>query len=362
MSYFTLPTGYKHVLNSRPRGRLSSTPILHSCNVPYRTVVVDYNSNCLICTCDGWLPIPVGQVQDFATLENVWNSPVAKILQQDIDDKKFTWCAVEHCGIKHRNIAQKKYELSINIDESCNLHCPSCRREPIMHLSGSVVDKKIQDIERILSWLELFEHPIHIVLSGNGDPLASTIIRPLIKKYKPKTNQTFKFFTNGLLIKKQLTDSSILNNITEFSISVDAGSQNVYENVRRGGSWSVLLENFDYLKSIGKNRLTTLNFAVQKTNFNDLQNFVNLCEQYEFNALIHGLDNWGTWNTDDVLEPDIWTIKNGTFQQHDVLNNVHPQYQECKKMIQELILNKHKNINFSFDLKTNIQNKRNTNE
>jgi wyosine [tRNA(Phe)-imidazoG37] synthetase (radical SAM superfamily) len=78
------------------------------------------------------------------------------------------------------------------------------------------------------------------------------------------------------LIKKQLADTGIFNNITEFSISVDAGSQEVYENVRRGGSWPILLENLDYIKSIGKNRLTTLNFAVQKNNFNDLQNFIDM--------------------------------------------------------------------------------------
>jgi MoaA/NifB/PqqE/SkfB family radical SAM enzyme len=297
----------------------------------------------------------VGQVQDFATLDEVWDSPVAKILQQDIDSKKFTWCAVEHCGIKQRTINKTRYELAINIDESCNLHCPSCRREPIMHLSGPVVDKKIQDIERVLLWLESFEHPIHIILSGNGDPLASSIIRPLIKKYKPKTNQTFKLFTNGLLIKKQLADTNILNNITEFSISIDAGSQKVYENVRRGGRWSVLIENFDYLTSISKNKLTNLNFAVQQNNFQDLGNFVELCQHYGFKATVHGLDNWGTWNTDDVLEPDVWTIKNGTFQQHDVLNKQHLQFEECKQLIQTLMARSLKNVNFSFDLKAKLK-------
>jgi MoaA/NifB/PqqE/SkfB family radical SAM enzyme len=334
---------------------MSKVAIENSCNVPYKTLAVDYNSNCLICACDGWLPIPVGQVQDFFTLEDLWNSPIAKILQQDIDSKKFTWCAVDHCGIKQRNINQSQYELLINIDESCNLHCPSCRREPIMHLSGPIVDKKIQDVDRVLSWLESFDHPIHITLTGNGDPLASTIIRPLIKKYKPKSNQTFKLFTNGLLIKKQLENSIILKNITEFSISVDAGSQAVYENVRRGGSWPVLLENFDYLKSIDKNRLTTLNFAVQQSNFKDLQNFVDLCKHYNFNAAIHGLDNWGTWNTNDVLEPDTWTIKNGTFQQHDVLNKDHIQYEECKQIVRQIMMDNNKGIMFSPDLKSKVR-------
>jgi molybdenum cofactor biosynthesis enzyme MoaA len=355
MTYFALPASYTHVLNSRPRGRLSTDAIHNSCNAPYKNVVVDFNSNCLICSCDGWLPIPVGQVQDFATLDEVWNSPIAKILQQDIDAKKFTWCAVNHCGIQHSDINQTKYELSINIDESCNLHCPSCRREPIMHLSGSQVDKKIQDIGRILSWLEVFDRPIHIVLSGNGDPLASTIIRPLIKNYKPKNNQTFRLFTNGLLIKKQLADSSILDNITQFSISVDAGSQDVYENIRRGGNWHVLLENFEYLISINKSRSTKLNFAVQQSNFKDLQNFIDICSHYNFNAFVHGLDNWNTWNTDDVLEPDAWTIKNGTFKQHDVLNNQHPQYQECKEIIQQIITDKNKNIVFCPSLMSKIK-------
>ena len=355
MSYFTLPPGYKHTLNSRPRGQHLTIPVSNSCNVPYQTVVIDFNSNCLICGCDGWLPIPVGQVQDFASLEEVWNSPVAKILQNDIAAKKFTWCAVEHCGIKHKNINQSRYELSINIDESCNLHCPSCRREPIMHTEGAAFDKKIQDVERVLSWLNAFEHPIHIVLSGNGDPLASTIIRPLIKNYKSKSNQTFKLFTNGLLIKKQLQHASMLENITEFSISVDAGSQSVYEKVRRGGKWSVLIENFNYLASIGKNKLTRLNFAVQQNNFQDLNNFVELCQHYDFKASIHGLDNWGTWNTDTVLEPDVWTIKNGTFTQHDVLNNKHPQYQNCKTIIQQLVAAEPKGVNFSFDLMGKIQ-------
>jgi molybdenum cofactor biosynthesis enzyme MoaA len=355
MSYFTLSPGYKHTLNSRPRGRHLTTPVTNSCNVPYKTVVVDFNSNCLICGCDGWLPIPVGQVQDFESLNDVWNSPIAKILQNDIAAKKFTWCAVEHCGIKHKNIHQFRYELSINIDESCNLHCPSCRREPIMHTEGAAFDKKIQDVERVLSWLNTFEHPIHIVLSGNGDPLASAIIRPLIKNYKSKSNQTFKLFTNGLLIKKQLQNAEILKNITEFSISVDAGSQSVYEKIRCGGKWSVLLENFDYLASINKNKLTRLNFAVQQNNFQDLNNFVELCRQYDFKASIHGLDDWGTWNTDDVLEPDAWTIKNGTFKQHDVLDHAHPQYQDCKAMVQQLISERPSGINFSFDLMGKIK-------
>jgi MoaA/NifB/PqqE/SkfB family radical SAM enzyme len=355
MSYFNLSPAYAYKLKLMPRGSID--PINNKCTIPYKHVTIDLNSNCLVCTCDGWLPIPVGKVRDFDSLDDVWNSPIAKLLQKDIDDKKFSWCATDHCGIKHRNIIANKYTLALNIDESCNLHCPSCRRDQIMLAAGDEMENKQQDLLRILSWLENFPHPIHIIMSGNGDPLASNVIRPLFLSYQPLPNQTFKLFTNGLLIKKQLLNSQLLPNITEYSISVDAGSPEVYKNVRRGGRWDILLENFDFLSELKKNHLVTLNFGIQKSNYEDLFNFLNLCNKYSFAARIHQLDDWGTWNTGLVLNPDEWTIKNGTLEDHDVLCHTHPEYNKCVDIVNSAIAaNKHnKKITFLPRLKSLIQ-------
>lgn len=348
MIEFNLEQGYAYKLNNMPRGKNIKIPITNSCNVPYRHVVVDFNSNCLICECDGWLPIPVGKVTDFESLQDLFNSPIAQVLQQDIDDKKFTWCAVEYCNIKNQNIIKRKFELAINIDESCNLNCPSCRRDSIMHISGPEVERKQQDINRIMSWLKNFNEPIHIILSGNGDPLASNIIRPLIKNYQPKSTQTFRLFTNGLLLKKQLENSPLLPNITEFSISVDAGSAEVYEKVRLGGRWKVLLENLQYLKALQKENNVQLNFAVQNSNWHDLSNFVDLCLSHGFRANIHQLDDWGTWNSAPVDTPDSWTIVNGTYLDHNVLNRSHLNYTQCRDTVKKLVTqHTGKSVNFA---------------
>jgi molybdenum cofactor biosynthesis enzyme MoaA len=347
MPDFKLENQYAYKLKSLPRGKDLTTPILHSCNIPYKTLVIDYNSNCLLCFCDGFLPVPVGKVKDFNSLEEVFNSPIAKILQEDVSNKKFTWCAVDHCGIKNKNITITKYELSINIDESCNLYCPSCRREQIMHTSGPEVENKKQDLEKIAMWLEKFNEPINIILSGNGDPLASHVIRPFFNTYKPKKTQTFRLFTNGLLIKKQLEKSFIFPNITSFFISVDAGSKEVYENVRRGGNWEILNENFDFLVSSNKNHLVRLNFALQKNNYKDLYNFVELCRKYNFAGQIHQLDDWGTWNYSTVKNPDSWTILNGTYLDNAVLRPTHPDHQECLKILHNISKQKNSFIYFS---------------
>jgi MoaA/NifB/PqqE/SkfB family radical SAM enzyme len=324
MTEFNLLPAYKHTLNSMPRGLASNEVVTNICNRPYKIVTVNWKLDCFICDCDGWLPIPVGNVSDFDSLEDVWNSDIAKTLQKDVDDRKFTWCAVKHCGIGERNIIEPKYKIYINIDESCNLSCPSCRSAPVMITSGEKFDLKLTATNKIITWLEKFEHPIHIVLSGNGDPLASNIIRPLIRNYQPKPGQTFRLFTNGLLMKKQLEDSDLLPFITEFSISVDAGSKEVYEDVRRPGKWETLLENLDFIKNkdVIKNKRAWLNFVVQKNNYFDLYNFANLCEKYKFKGMITRLDDWMSWE--------------GQFHTHEVLNKAHPEHAQCIDILKNL--------------------------
>jgi pyruvate-formate lyase-activating enzyme len=337
LTQFNLEPQYEYKLNSMPRGKNSTIPITNSCNIPHRAVTVDFRSNCLICTCDGWLPVPVGTVEEFDSLEAVWNSARAKIIQQDIADKKYTWCAVEYCGVTRHNQNQQHASLSINIDDSCNLACPSCRRERIMIDSGPEFERKLSNVRRILTWLEKYQDPITITLSGNGDPLASHVIRPLFKEYRPRDTQKFILHTNGLLMRKQLAHSTLLSHIHWVNLSVDAGTDKTYQQVRRGGSWPVLLDNFEFLKEIGLNTRTTLKFAVQQNNYQDLDAFVSVCQQYGFHAHIHQLDDWGTWIAETVDTPDTWTIQNGTFQDHNVLDRYHPNYSKCR----EILLNLH---------------------
>lgn len=327
-----------------PRGSQRTSPISYTCNAPFYSCTVDLNSNCFLCVCDGWLPIPVGKVRDFKTLEDMWNSPIAKKIQSDVADKKYTWCAVEHCGVSLANKNLFKYYLSVNIDESCNLACPSCRRETIMHIDDVIIKQKQLDVDRIVDWLDKFDKPIHVVMTGNGDPFASLVIRNLLKNYKPKSNQTFGITTNGLLIKKQLSNYLIIDSITEFGISIDAATAHTYSIVRKGGVWSVLLENFDYLDSLKKNHLVTLRFCLQQKNYKEIEQFLQLCNFYKFKPHVHQLDDWGTWSPPGGN--DEFAIQNGSFLTNNVLDPLHVEYNKCRDIVEE-ILKRYKSNVFS---------------
>lgn len=319
---YVIPIANQHSYKSIPRNKDLNLTIGNHCNYPSRVAVVDWEGNAFVCACEAWLPISVGNISNFAELTDIWNSDTAQALQQDINERKFTHCAVDRCGIQHNNIEQKGYYLSINIDESCNLRCPSCRKDKIMLAEGAAFDRKLAQVNHLVDMLERFDQPCHIVMSGNGDPLASHIMRPLLHRYQPKENHTIRLFTNGLLLEKQLSNNPIIKNITQYFISIDAGSADVYKQVRLGGTFDQLIKNLDYLKTVVKQTgaEVLLKFVLQETNYDDMQNFVDLCEQYNFRGVINRLEDWGTW--DEYNRHDVIGNSNHTLHQASINNLV----------------------------------------
>lgn len=310
-----IPIENRHSYHSIPRNGSLGFVVENHCNSPSRVLVIDWKGDCFVCTCEAWLPISIGKVTQFTDLQHVWQDPVARQLQQDIDHGKFTHCAVDRCGVIDRPIMQGPYLVSINIDESCNLSCPSCRKQAIMITSGPEFEKKLSQVNHIVDLLQRFDQPCQIVMSGNGDPLASAIMRPLIHRYQPRDNHRIRLFTNGLLLKKQLTDSPIRNHINQYFISIDAGSALVYERVRLGGSWDRLIENFDWLRDQVSQQPASvlLMMVVQQQNYHDIPNFCELVIRYGFAGSITYLEDWGTWT--DFAAQDV--IGNTAHPEHE---------------------------------------------
>jgi len=297
-----VPSYHQHNYDSIPRNAQLGHTTTYRCNSPSRDLVVDWQGNCFVCPCEAWLPISVGHISKFDQLEDIWNSNTAQQLQQDIDRGNFFHCAVDRCGVLHSDLIKDHYTVSINIDESCNLACPSCRPESRMiRPDHGEFEEKIAQVRHLISLLEDFDQPCHIVMSGNGDPLASHIMRPLIREFVPSQYQTVRLFTNGLLMKKLLPGTDILNSITQYFISIDAGSAEVYEQVRQPGRWKNLTENLNWLTHTDSEVL--LKFVLQADNWHDIDNFVDLCEHYNFQGVVHRLEDWGTWR--DFASQDV---------------------------------------------------------
>ena len=305
-----IPIANQHSYNSIPRNRDLQLSIKNRCNWPHYTLLVDHAGNCFICQCEAWLPVSVGHIKDFDRLEDVWSNQIARDVQYDIDSKKFTHCAVDRCGIVDHDNLLDQFTVYINIDPSCNLACPSCRSEAVMITQGAEYQQRLQDVNHLIKLLQEFDQPTRIIMSGNGDPLASTIMRPLIHQFQPRANQKIRLFTNGLLMEKQLANSTVLDHIDQFLLSIDAGSAKVYEQVRRPGRFDVLLKNLQWLSEL--DRSVGINFVLQQANWHDIENFILLAQRFGFHPNITRLEDWGTWSE---------------FEDQDVIGNVsHPDH------------------------------------
>jgi MoaA/NifB/PqqE/SkfB family radical SAM enzyme len=120
-------------------------------------------------------------------------------------------------------------------------------------------------------------------------------------------------------MKKLLPSSNILPNISEFQISVDAGSKEIYEQVRRPGKFEVLRENLDWLvKNRPANSNVILKFTISAANALDVENFSNMCTHYGFRGEITKLDDWGTFDdfdSQDVIDNTNHHLHNTAIQQ-----------------------------------------------
>ena len=291
----------------------------NKCNLPHKTVAIDGFGNCMICECDGWLPISVCNIMEVDTLDQIWQSPRAKTIQGSVDQGKFTWCSVNRCGILKGDKVRQTYYVSINIDDSCNLACPSCRKSKVYRTNGEEFNSRYKLVVRLLDLINKFDSPIEIMMSGNGDPFASLIYRPLLLGMEPKQNINIRFLTNGLLLKKLMPKMSIKQSIRHLDISIDAGDRETYERVRLGGKWETLIENLDYVKH-NMDCKVTLKFVLQRDNLASLDNFVSLVERYQFRGNIIPIEDWGTL---------------GNFSAHNIFDTSHHDHKVLKEKLEK---------------------------
>jgi MoaA/NifB/PqqE/SkfB family radical SAM enzyme len=293
------------------------------CHRPFEWFEIKSDGSVYLC-CSGWLPKPVGNLFR-SHPDRIWNSYAAKKIRSSILDGSFAYCRVDQCAFLRTNSLPTSAKLvenrtgkipdealtvspfsprviNVGYDRTCNLACPSCRAE-IIHLKDKMLERSLALQARLLGWEKLSEVG-KICLSGSGDPFASTVYREFLTKFDPQQypNLRLDLRTNGLLFSERLWDSlpNIHDSIDSVHISIDAATSATYKTLRRGGNFDVLLKRLEFignLRASGHIRQLIYSFVVQKTNFREMPNFVELakkgnCDSVNFKPLL----DWGTYS------------------------------------------------------------------
>jgi MoaA/NifB/PqqE/SkfB family radical SAM enzyme len=319
------------------------------------------------------LPQSIGNLQ-IQSLENIIESDTHKHLQQSIIDKTYRYCNNKQCSyllddVSIRNrynedgagtyswpektpLAQIKH-IRLAIDESCNLKCPSCRTKLIFHKDGSQFKRGIQLADKINDWLSTYNKPVQVHIGSDGDPFASHVYRHFMEQTPERDNIKYSILTNGLMFKEFHTKVPyVINNLQELGISIDGASKETYEKLRLGGNWDKIRKNLDCIAELKEkhNFRFILHFVVQKDNYHEMENIIDLGEQYGADRVwLNKIENWNTFK--NFEEQNIFTPLHTDHIDYNLhLNNIIQRIQkrddrfiECPTLISEEARYKNKN-------------------
>lgn len=337
---------YRILQAKKEKGMMAKSPDVYLgdltgrfCEQPFETISttsIPYKNGSKVgmfaCNCSTILPYPINDKD--GTLEEIWNGDAVQEIRRSILDGDFTYCSRTLCpklvmgqlplkkditdprlrdiiDNKRLTLGDEPKQLCLTHDASCNLACPSCRIDII------AIKKEERDLLDVFADKYLFPlmdgNQIKLLISGNGDPFGSKHYRRFIHGLDPikHAGARLELLTNGLLLtEKEWESLSHIHHLIDLvSVSIDAATAPTYEDVRRPGKWHILYENMEFLSRMRReNRipLLSMNFVVQRKNFEEMPAFVELGERWSVDSIkFQKIVNNGSYSPTAYLENNV---------------------------------------------------------
>lgn len=287
------------------------------CLMPFQTLWVGIAGTTRLCDCPYLLDISCGNV-GITDINEIWNSPLAKIIRLSVINNTYTFCSREQCaklfgGREHESLLERKNiktgEQPLNIDVGndrvCNLHCASCR--------NAIYAKNDEDTQAEVNactnaildsgWLE---NANEVVVGADGETFLSNAYKKILYE-SPLKGKNVVIMTNGTLFTpKEWSNLEGKCDHLAFLVSIDATTKETYEKLRRGGNFERLMDNMDFLSRLrreGKVERVKVIMVVQSANYREIPDFIRWAKEKGFDGVnLSGIRNWGTYRDDFFRE------------------------------------------------------------
>lgn len=311
------------------------------CLSPFVSADIGITGHVRICGCADWMPTVIGNInQD--SLINLINNEKAKLIKQSIIDGTYKYCNGDNCGIinsgqlndvgdfsgnmlatiSSATTNEIPKEITLAIDKVCNLSCPSCRTHIINPSEEDEVH--MHEMSQTLS-RNLFSTPtnkeIFLTLSTTGEVFASPLSLAFLNNINVLDFPGLKLNiqTNGLLcIKRWHRLGELQHRVAKITVTIDASTKEVYEKLRRGGSWEELLANLEFLKELKKQNGMRLHtrMIVQRDNYHQMLDFHALSTRYGADQIEYSkIHTWEHLTAEQVRPMDVFDRRNPEFFQ-----------------------------------------------
>ena len=284
------------------------------CPRPFDTVLIDKNGSVYACECTSWLPQSIGNLQ-VKPLDELFESATAGELRDSISDGSYRYCNNKQCSyLKDTEILTRRSawnrppqtlirHIRLAMDESCNLRCPSCRVDPILHTSGLQFDMRKKLVDKVLDYIDKRikkKNSLRVHIGSDGDPFASLVYRHFMKKMADYDSEYLEYTmqTNGLLVK-QLSNRipHIFKRMSILAVSIDGATKDTYEKLRLGGSWEKINQNLRHIQELSHHYdfVFQLHMVVQADNWKEVPLMADLARSVDAEVIFNPIEDWQTF-------------------------------------------------------------------
>lgn len=316
------------------------------CHSPFDIMQIDKDGDVQLCGCQAHMPYTIGNIYK-NSLQEIWLGEGAARVRQSVIDEDFTYCSWS-CSmlpvllprpLTIPSVTDFPKGIKIDMDLSCNLHCPSCREHPIIEKNSEKIKKQVEIFEEIKSWaVQNPQKTIQVFPMSSGEIFASPSGLQFLHSLSDMTTPNLKLHidTNGTLINRhQDLLLKIKSLIQKLSISIDASTPETYAMVR-GGDWQELQRGLEFVRDKVKIPMS-FNFCIQKNNWHEIEEFAEYANLFNANIQYQKLLDWGHWTIKWWHDNNVFDRNKSSFAiALESLSNVKRKYTQKISLAAEL--------------------------
>ncbi len=164
-------------------------------------------------------------------------------------------------------VACKPWKISLEVALSCNLRCITCGHGASV-FGGTMSDAVFERVKPLLAWARVVNEV------GYGEPFLDRAFADKLD-YVKRLGASVFVYSNGMLLNPELCERLVALQLDQITFSVDGGTRETFESIRRGARYAKVLDNIATLHRVklrrrSKRPVLRANFVGMRRNIEEL--------------------------------------------------------------------------------------------
>ena len=200
---------------------------------------------------------------------------------------------IEKLILDHKMENHPPLNIYLELNTYCNYKCIFCE-------SAQIKEKHMISLSDIKGLDDMMKKAKMVDITGVGEITLHKEFTSILNFFT-KNNVPVRFVSNGYNLTPPISDIILNSTVSELVISVNSVDREIYKKLMGIDGLDRVMKNIEYLAPRFKGNLE-FSFVINKYNFGEIKNFVDLGDKYKRHVAFLGLTPKGNYPADLELE------------------------------------------------------------